>query len=64
MEGAIAARTVTYDFARLMEGATEVKCSAFGDAIIEWMDRKPKAAAKKKAAPKKAARKPAAEKKT
>ncbi|MBM3151498.1 MAG: NADP-dependent isocitrate dehydrogenase [Chloroflexi bacterium] len=37
MEGAIAARTVTYDFARLMEGATEVKCSEFGDAIIKWM---------------------------
>jgi len=25
---------VTYDFARLMEGATELKCSQFGDAII------------------------------
>ena len=37
MNGAIAARTVTYDFARLMEGATEVKCSAFGDAIIQHM---------------------------
>ena len=33
MEGAIAAKTVTYDFARLMEGATEVSCSAFGDEI-------------------------------
>ena len=31
------AKTVTYDFARLMEGATEVKCSQFGDAIIEHM---------------------------
>ncbi len=30
----IAAKTVTYDFARLMEGATEVKCSAFGQAMI------------------------------
>jgi isocitrate dehydrogenase len=30
----IAARTVTYDFARLMDGAREVKCSEFGDAII------------------------------
>ena len=29
--------SVTYDFARLMEGATEVKCSAFGTAIIESM---------------------------
>jgi isocitrate dehydrogenase len=41
MEGAIAAKTVTYDFARLMEGATEVKCSEFGDAIIKWMDQAP-----------------------
>jgi isocitrate dehydrogenase len=37
MDGAIAARTVTYDFARLMEGATEVKCSAFGEAIVKHM---------------------------
>jgi isocitrate dehydrogenase len=37
MDGAIAAKTVTYDFARLMEGATEVKCSEFGDAIIRHM---------------------------
>ncbi len=37
MDGAIAARRVTYDFARLMEGATEVKCSEFGDAIIAHM---------------------------
>ncbi len=37
MEGAISAGTVTYDFARLMQGATEVKCSAFGDAIITHM---------------------------
>ncbi len=37
MNGAIGAKTVTYDFARLMEGATEVKCSAFGDAIITHM---------------------------
>jgi isocitrate dehydrogenase len=34
MDGAIASRTVTYDFARLMEGAKEVKCSEFGDAVI------------------------------
>ncbi|RPI06250.1 MAG: NADP-dependent isocitrate dehydrogenase [Ignavibacteriae bacterium] len=33
----IQAKTVTYDFARLMEGATEVKCSEFGDAIIKNM---------------------------
>jgi isocitrate dehydrogenase len=37
MDGAIGARTVTYDFARLMEGATEVKCSEFGDAVIKSM---------------------------
>jgi len=38
MEGAIAAKTVTYDFERLMEGATLLSCSAFGDAIIENMN--------------------------
>jgi isocitrate dehydrogenase len=37
MEAAIGAKTVTYDFARLMDGATEVKCSEFGDAIIKHM---------------------------
>ncbi|MBS3935885.1 MAG: NADP-dependent isocitrate dehydrogenase [Sulfuritalea sp.] len=37
MEAAIADKIVTYDFARLMEGATEVKCSAFGQAMIERM---------------------------
>ncbi len=37
MEGAIAAKTVTYDFHRLMEGATLLKCSEFGDAIIQHM---------------------------
>ncbi len=37
MEGAIAAKTVTYDFARLMDKPTEVKCSEFGDAIISHM---------------------------
>jgi isocitrate dehydrogenase len=37
MNGAINAKTVTYDFARLMEGATEVKCSEFGDAVISHM---------------------------
>ena len=37
MEGAVAAKTVTYDFARLMDGAKEVKCSEFGDAVIEHM---------------------------
>ncbi len=37
MEGAIAAKTVTYDFERLMEGATLLKCSEFGDAVIRHM---------------------------
>jgi isocitrate dehydrogenase len=37
LESAIAAKVVTYDLARLMEGATEVKTSQFGDAIIERM---------------------------
>ena len=34
----IAAKTVTYDFHRLMEGATLLRCSEFGDAIISHMD--------------------------
>ena len=37
MDGAIAGKRVTYDFARLMEGATEIKCSEFGDAVIAKM---------------------------
>jgi len=37
LEGAIAARTVTYDFERLMEGATKVKTSEFGDAVVAHM---------------------------
>jgi len=42
MDGAIAAKTVTYDFARLMKqegqaGVTEVKCSEFGKAIVQHM---------------------------
>jgi isocitrate dehydrogenase len=37
MEKAIAAKSVTYDFARLMEGATEVKCSAFAEAMVAKM---------------------------
>jgi isocitrate dehydrogenase len=64
MEGAIAAKTVTYDFARLMSGAREVKCSEFGDAVIEWMDRKPEpkksASAVRRPATKKVARRPIA----
>jgi isocitrate dehydrogenase len=38
MEKTIASKVVTYDFARLMEGATEVKCSEFADALIKNMD--------------------------
>jgi isocitrate dehydrogenase len=38
MEGAIGAKTVTYDFERLTDGATLLKCSEFGDAIIQHMD--------------------------
>ena len=34
MDKTIGQKTVTYDFARLMDGATEVKCSEFGDALI------------------------------
>ena len=34
LNGAIASRRVTYDFARQMEGAQEIKCSEFGDNII------------------------------
>ena len=37
LNGAIGSKKVTYDFARLMEGATEIKCSAFGDNMIAHM---------------------------
>ncbi len=37
MDAAIAGKRVTYDFARLMEGATEVKCSEFADELIKHM---------------------------
>jgi len=37
VDGAIAAKTVTYDFARSMDGSIEVRCSEFGDAIIKHM---------------------------
>ena len=37
MEGAISAKTVTYDFERLMDDATLLKCSEFGNAIINHM---------------------------
>jgi isocitrate dehydrogenase len=38
MKGAIAAKTVTYDFHRLMDEAKLLKCSEFGDAVIQHMD--------------------------
>lgn len=37
MDKTIGSKVVTYDFARMMEGATEVKCSEFGDALIKNM---------------------------
>ena len=37
MDGAIGKKQVTYDFARLMDGAKEIKCSQFGDAVIAAM---------------------------
>jgi isocitrate dehydrogenase len=37
LNGAIGSKRVTYDFARLMPGATEIKCSQFGDNIIQHM---------------------------
>ena len=37
MDGAIGAKQVTYDFARLMEGSREIKCSEFGSAVIAHM---------------------------
>jgi isocitrate dehydrogenase len=37
LEAAIASKRVTYDFERLMEGATLLKCSEFGDEIISRM---------------------------
>ncbi len=40
LDGAIASKRVTYDFARLMQGATEIKCSEFGDNIISQMTTK------------------------
>ena len=37
LDGAIGSKKVTYDFARLMDGATEIKCSEFGQNIIDHM---------------------------
>jgi len=61
-EGAIQAKTVTYDFARLLKGAKQISCSAFGEAIIRQMQGK---ARKKPAKPaKKAKRAKPAKKRT
>jgi len=49
MDGAIRAKTVTYDFARLMPGAKQVSCSAFGEAMIKHMAGSPAKKAKKPA---------------
>jgi isocitrate dehydrogenase len=38
LEKAIQSKHVTYDFARLMDGATQVSCSGFGDVVISMMD--------------------------
>lgn len=38
MDKTIGSKVVTYDFARMMEGASEVKCSEFGDELIKNMD--------------------------
>jgi len=48
MGRAIQAKTVTYDFARLMKGARKVSCSAFGDAMIRHMSGATKKSAKQK----------------
>lgn len=37
MQKSIASKRVTYDFARLMEGATQVSCSGFGEVMVEHM---------------------------
>ncbi|MEM9676127.1 MAG: NADP-dependent isocitrate dehydrogenase [Bacteroidota bacterium] len=37
IEGSISAKQVTYDFERLMDGATLLKCSEFGDSVIKYM---------------------------
>ncbi|MFI4923107.1 MAG: isocitrate/isopropylmalate family dehydrogenase, partial [Burkholderiales bacterium] len=40
MEDTIKSKTVTYDFARLMTGATQVSCSGFGQALVERISHK------------------------
>jgi isocitrate dehydrogenase len=37
IEGAISAKAVTYDLERLMDGATKLSCSGFGQAVIDRM---------------------------
>jgi len=37
LEASIASKKVTYDFARLMDGATQVSCSGFGQVMIDNM---------------------------
>jgi isocitrate dehydrogenase len=62
MDGAIRAKTVTYDFARLMKGAKQVSCSAFGEVMIRHMGgrsanrtKRPVTRTRPKAGPKKSA---------
>ncbi|HND49385.1 MAG TPA: hypothetical protein PLL95_12540, partial [Anaerolineales bacterium] len=65
MEGAIHAKTVTYDFARLMDKPAELKCSEFASAVINWMDKDipaAKAAPAKKTVAKKVTKKTAPKK--
>ena len=62
IQRAIDTKVVTYDFARLMKGAKEVRCSEFGDAVIANMEKKAvvkKPAAKKAKPAKKKVAKPA-----
>jgi isocitrate dehydrogenase len=59
MEGAIQAKTVTYDFARQLKGAKEVSCSSFGKAVVRHMQAKARtkpATRTKRAKPSKAQR--------
>jgi isocitrate dehydrogenase len=60
IERAIGAKTVTYDFARLMKGAKELRCSAFGQAMIKHMAGRASArpAAKTRSGKKPRAKKP------
>jgi isocitrate dehydrogenase len=37
LNGAIGSKRVTYDFARLMDGANQIKCSEFGENIVSHM---------------------------